>query len=219
MVNGTVEGGSNSGSDWDLVRYTDAGTLINPSVLHFDRATGLGTVLAPPTAPLGIATKNYVDSVAGGGASDPPFPAGTTMLFVQAAAPIGWVQSGSGNHNDRALRVVNTATGGAVGGSYGFSTIFSQTVVGSATPSTTTMAAHDHAVYDPTHAHTYSVVRFPGGGGLISAGPNYGVQDFDATTIAAYSNVAIYSNGSGGAHNHTINMNLAYLDVIVCTKS
>jgi len=60
--NGTVEGGANAGSDFDLLRYADDGTTLLGASLMFNRATGLGSVAADPTAVLGIATKGYVDS-------------------------------------------------------------------------------------------------------------------------------------------------------------
>jgi len=238
MANGDVESGSNSGSNWDLLRYTDAGGVINPPVLHFDRATGMGTVLAPPTAPLGIATKSYVDSVAGGGASDPPFPAGTTMLFVQASAPIGWTKSGSGNHNDRAIRVVNGASGGGVGGVNAFSTVFAQTTTGNHTTTAAESASINVVVsgrtsnyasggsgnitpYTSEAIYTLTVGQLVSGYTvpyIVNASLSAG---FDSASVYWGDNVMNgYTNGSGGgAHNHPVTMNIAYLDVIVCIKN
>jgi hypothetical protein len=62
------ESTGNVGSDFVLSRYADGGALID-AVMTISRATGLGTVKANPTAPLGIATKQYVD---GAVASIPP---------------------------------------------------------------------------------------------------------------------------------------------------
>ena len=56
-----AESGGNVGSDFFLAAYNDAGTAIHTS-LYFSRATGLGTVEGDPTAPLGIATKQYTDN-------------------------------------------------------------------------------------------------------------------------------------------------------------
>jgi hypothetical protein len=56
-----AESGSNAGSNFTLGRYTDAGALIDVP-LAINRATGLSTVTADPTAALGIATKQYVDA-------------------------------------------------------------------------------------------------------------------------------------------------------------
>jgi hypothetical protein len=65
----TGEFGSNGGSDFALHAYDDAGADLW-DVLRATRTTGLLTVRADPTAPLGIATKQYVDSH--GGLADAP---------------------------------------------------------------------------------------------------------------------------------------------------
>ena len=57
-----TETGGNSGSDFSLYRYDDAGNYIGGAVLYIKRATGLAVVAGDPTAPLGIATKQYVDN-------------------------------------------------------------------------------------------------------------------------------------------------------------
>jgi hypothetical protein len=61
----TAESGGNAGSDFVLEAHDDNGSLIG-NALSFKRSTGLGTVIGDPTAALGIATKRYVDSKAGG---------------------------------------------------------------------------------------------------------------------------------------------------------
>ena len=54
-------------------------------------------------------------------------PAGTSMLFVQSAAPVGWTKSIT--HNNKALRVVSGTAGS--GGSVGFTSAFSaQSITG-----------------------------------------------------------------------------------------
>jgi hypothetical protein len=56
-----AESGANAGSSFALSRYSDAGAFIdNP--MFITRSTGLLTVTADPTAPLGVATKQYVDT-------------------------------------------------------------------------------------------------------------------------------------------------------------
>jgi hypothetical protein len=61
LGNATAEGGSDTGSDFELVNYHDDGTLIG-DVLFGTRSTGLLTAKGDPTAALGIATKQYVDN-------------------------------------------------------------------------------------------------------------------------------------------------------------
>jgi hypothetical protein len=64
LGDGTAEGGSNAGSNFVINRHSDAGSIVgNP--LSITRSTGLITVEGDPTAPLGIATKQYVDAKAG----------------------------------------------------------------------------------------------------------------------------------------------------------
>lgn len=63
-------------------------------------------------------------------------PSGTVMLFVQAAAPVGWTKLTT--HDDKALRIVS-GTGGGSGGSVAFTTAFaSKTVAGSINNTTAT---------------------------------------------------------------------------------
>jgi hypothetical protein len=57
----TAEGGASTGSNFYLVGFNDDNT-INRAALFFSRATALGTVFGDPTAPLGIATKQYADT-------------------------------------------------------------------------------------------------------------------------------------------------------------
>jgi hypothetical protein len=62
LGNSVTESGGNAGSDFALSSYDDAGSPIE-NVLSFTRSTGLGTVKGNPTAALGIATKQYVDTI------------------------------------------------------------------------------------------------------------------------------------------------------------
>jgi hypothetical protein len=64
-ANGNTESTGNLGSDFGLYRYADDGTYLN-APLMFYRSTGLGTVAGDPTAALGIATKQYVDTKVAG---------------------------------------------------------------------------------------------------------------------------------------------------------
>jgi hypothetical protein len=60
LGDGTVQ------QDFTLAGYSSA---VWNQALKFARATGLGTVIGDPVAPLGIATKQYVDAHAGGGSN------------------------------------------------------------------------------------------------------------------------------------------------------
>jgi hypothetical protein len=65
---GATESGANAGSDFNITPFNDAGSPLTQA-LTINRASGLATVAGNPTAPLGVATKQYVDT------SAPPFDA------------------------------------------------------------------------------------------------------------------------------------------------
>jgi hypothetical protein len=65
-ANDDPETGSNAGSNFVFANYNDAGALQGACLL-ITRATGLAQVKGDPTAPLGIATKQYVDAKPAGG--------------------------------------------------------------------------------------------------------------------------------------------------------
>jgi hypothetical protein len=59
----TAESGANTGSNFAVAAWNDAGGFIKRAVT-FIRSTGLLTVAGDPTDPLGVATKQYVDGKA-----------------------------------------------------------------------------------------------------------------------------------------------------------
>lgn len=123
------------------------------------------------------------------------FPPGTTLLFWQAAAPIGWTKITT--QNDALLRVVSGVGGPhGGGGSNAFSAVNAQTVVGSTTLSQAQM---------PSHTHTSLAA---GGGSDYAGGSNY---------QSVYGNTG-YAGG-GGSHNHAIAMSILYVDVILASKN
>lgn len=125
------------------------------------------------------------------------FPSGTAMLFQQTAAPTYWTKQVT--HNDKALRVVSGTV--SSGGTNAFSAVMAQTTVGNTTPTTTTMAAH---------AHTSNAV--------INAGVNSDITPGSVAGVGANGGATINSNGTGTAHNHTISMDILYVDLIIATK-
>ena len=77
-----------------------------------------------------------------------PAASGTSILFVQSAAPTGWTKQKS--HNDKILRVVSGT--GSSGGSVAFTAVFaSQTQAGSISSS----------VWGSTASHTLSIAEIP----------------------------------------------------------
>jgi hypothetical protein len=183
--------------------YVDAvATALNPAIAGKvakagDTMTGALTLSANPTGPLHAASKAYVDAaVGGGGPPDTTLPAGTVMVFYQAAAPTGFTKLTS--QNDRALRVVSGA-GGTAAGSYAFSTVMAQSGTGLLTPSVSYMAAHQH-----TYAEAAWQAGYPGG--VVWSGDPGG-------------RIASGALGGNAAHNHSILMSMQYLDVILASKN
>lgn len=129
-----------------------------------------------------------------------PFPAGTAMLFAQAAAPTGWTKSTT--HNDKALRVVSGATGGSPGGSLAFSTVFSRTADDAATLSIAQMPSHNHIQRGRTNS------------GITNEALHYGSGD--NTIVDMYDSTK--SQGSGLSHSHGMDIRVQYVDVIIATK-
>jgi hypothetical protein len=166
-----------------------------------------GTPVAP-TAAAGtnttqVATTAFVSAI---------IPAGTVMLFYQAAAPTGWTQVIT--QNNKALRVVS-GTGAGTGGSVGFTTAFaSQAVAGTVgTSGATTLTT----AQIPSHQHAMSYPSCCSGGfatssaGVSTTGPVGSTQ----------------ATGGGGSHTHTggtftgtaINLAVQYIDVIIASKN
>jgi hypothetical protein len=125
--------------------------------------------------------------------------AGTVMLFYQAAAPTGWTKLTT--QNDKALRVVSGA-GGVSGGTNAFSTVMAQTVVGSDTPNITKLASHNHT----DSGFTDFVFVATGGGGGYGPSTGLGSGPMAAT-------------GGSASHNHTIQMSIQYIDLILASKN
>ena len=138
-------------------RMTDATTSVAGVVQLNDTypPVGTATTIAPT---INVVTQVYNEAVA-------VIPAGTQMLFCQAAAPTGWTQNkNEANVHNKALRVVKSAGGGG-GGSQSFTSAFSKSRsvpllqhahgvdVGNQS------ANHNHGVAigeNGTHAHSYN---------------------------------------------------------------
>lgn len=83
------------------------------------KVTGLGS----GTASTDAVTKGQLDAV-----SASNFPSGTTMLFVQTAAPTGWTKSTT--HNNKALRLVSGTA--SSGGTTAFTSVFTSRTIAQA---------------------------------------------------------------------------------------
>lgn len=122
-------------------------------------------------------------------------PAGTTMLFLQAAAPTGWTQDTS--INDKVLRLVD-GEGAGEGGDWEI----------------TGLTTDDHTLtVDEMPAHTHNIKC----SGTVTAGPYPIVGPMHA------GNYICDPTGGGAAHDHGAVISdavwrPAYVDVIACVK-
>lgn len=153
-------------------------------------------------------------------------PAGTVMIFGQAAAPTGWTRTGA--VNDRMLRVVSTA-GGGTGGSRLLSN-------GVALAHSNAIAVEpDHTHTFPNHVHTLeesvTTTNLSGVGEVMEAlsGEHLALE----ATSGALASRTVYtpntdndggtSTGAAGSHTHALasalaDFIMAYVDVIQCSK-
>lgn len=116
-------------------------------------------------------------------------PSGTRMLFQQSSAPVGWTKVV--DHNDKTLRVVNGAAGS--GGTLNFTSVFVNGHVGD---------------------HTLTIEQIPAHGGHIGTKGTGDIEDAQSNP-----NFPSESRGGGQPHNHTINLDVLYVDVIIARKN
>ncbi len=126
------------------------------------------------------------------------FPATTSMLFYQSAAPAGWTKDTAAALNDHAIRVVTTtawATGSK--GSNAFTAALS---------SSPTAGGHTLTIAEiPSHDH------ISGTNAVDSA-----VGATNHSIVTASGDVKTSATGGGSSHIHDFDIN--YIDVIRATK-
>ena len=143
----------------------------------------------------------------------PPFaPAGTRMLFSQAAAPTGWVQDAA--QDNRMLRVVSGA-GGGVGGTDSPIALSQATAHVHSTPavalSIAQMPSHNHSYEGDQHQITYST-----GGGIAGTNENFPKRTIN---MSFEGGGATHSHGNTGTAGIPISFAMRFQNIIVCTKS
>jgi hypothetical protein len=161
---------------------------------------------------------NANSRVTGGVASRRAFPAGTQLMFVNAAAPVGWVRVST--FDDAILRIVGSAVPGS-GGANGFvATVNGQTGTGTGTTGTGTSGATTIAIATmPSHSHSLTV------GNNCTASTHIAENIGSTTTTDATS---VQATGSGGSHTHTIpglsvpslsvTFGIKYVDALIAKK-
>ena len=113
-----------------------------------------------------------------------PAPSGTSMLFVQSAAPTGWTKQTT--HNDKTLRVVSGTA--SSGGSVAFTTAFaSKTPAGSISSS----------VSGTTASHTLSIAEIPSHNHFIVNNRNVANRSDDDPTTTNFLNRGAQHNREG----------------------
>lgn len=175
-------------------------TLTSPSIFS-PAMTGTPTA---PTAAAGTSNTQIANTAFVASAINNAFPSGTTLIFAQTDAPIGWTKNTA--HNNKALRVVSgtASSGGAVDFTSAFTLLTPSGTVGDTTLTIAQM---------PSHTHSQSTV----GGGIAAPGGK------GATLAAGATSTTTGAQGGGGAHNHTftgttMDLRVKYVDVIIATK-
>jgi len=115
LTDGSPETGGNAGNNFSISRYNDASGALIDNPLVFSRATGLGTVIGPPTIPLGIATKGYVDGlITGLSAVYQPLDADLTSLANAASINVMYYRSAVSTWSPVAIGSGITFAGGTL---------------------------------------------------------------------------------------------------------
>ena len=173
-----AETGGDTGSNFTLRRYPDLGFPAS-NVLEFNRATSLGVVVGDPTAPLGIATKQYVDGKVGGIAEAP------IDGVAYARKDAAWVPEtgGGGGATDWADITSKPATFPPDAHSHDYASITSK-------PATFAPSAHGHAQSEITNLVSDLALKAPLASPAFTGTPtgitktHVGLSNVDNTTDA-----------------------------------
>lgn len=166
-------------------------------------------------------------------------PAGTSSLFQQTAAPLGWTKGTA--HNDKTFRVVSGAV--SSGGSLAFSTVFGKTATdghiltqselpsynlnlgGLSWSGSVTINANATGISAnvPSNAGPVNSAAGVVTGSNQAAGGNIAVNVSDpqhthSGSVSGSVGGTLSSGGSGGSHTHPIDIRVQYVDVIIATK-
>jgi len=144
-------------------------------------------------------------------------PAGTRMLFNQAAPPAGWTQEVGAAFNDTSVRTV-TSAGGATAGSvlwssWNFSGTFN---VNSFALSVAQLPAHSHTVTDPGHRHGTGYFN------NASGNPGTGIPAYSGgdQTTSVTTGITLQNTGSGAFITPTYQTpQVKFSDYIIGIKS
>jgi hypothetical protein len=145
-------------------------------------------------------------------------PSGTVMLFAQTNAPNGWTKLTT--HNDKALRVVSGAA--SSGGATTFSSAFNTSFTSDGTALTENqIPTHRHGMFDQYDLYEqYDVDQYPQYTVAWESGSGGDTEYSLNTNLTQNADYGI-SGATGGsqAHTHTMNFDVAYVDVILASKN
>jgi len=141
-------------------------------------------------------------------------PAGSVVLFYQAAAPTGWTQVTSLNDYD--LRLVS-GTGGGTGGTTAYSTVFAnQTVSTTVSVSGTTGSTTLSTSQMPSHSHSGGFTSMA----IAQIGYYYGMGNSSNTGATGGGGSHDHSfSGSGSGTSSAVTLNVRYANIIICSKN
>ena len=127
------------------------------------------------------------------------FAVGTTMLFHQDAAPIGWTKDTASTLDNSALRIVaSTSWASGKQGATAFNSVFgSSKTTGAKTLAEANIPSHTHAVAGNTTAST---------------GSGAGSDREDGSGVVSG------ATGGGGSHDHTLSLDLNFINMIIASK-
>lgn len=161
-------------------------------------------------------TVNAQGHVTGGNnANYDNFPSGTRLLFYQANAPTGWTKvTGIGN---RAVKIVDDATGGTLAGSVNFSDVFKSLNTNSVATSGTVGETKLSVAQLASHTHKLKIHGGSNGTALSTyAADYYKWEDWYCESTG--SDQTHTHSFSGSSHSHFVNLSVKYINVIVCRK-
>lgn len=144
-------------------------------------------------------------AITSGGATLTAFPAGTRLVFFQAAAPTAWSQVVT--YTDYGIRIVSGA-GGGTSGTKAYSAVFSASI--------TNLAQHNHATTEVNHTHTYLTYTSQGVAGYGGGFPSPILSTGQTLSTGGTSTGLTINNSGTGA---TTAFDVHTLDMIICSKN
>lgn len=151
---------------------------------------------------------------------------GSTMVFVQPAAPTGWVQNTT--YNDYTLRVVSGTA--STGGTANFSSVFTSITPGGTTETAVLGGVTDATTLStatlPSHTHTYTSQ------GVYQTGSSVAPLVNRSPFSQSYNSSDMISPAAGQSHEHPagnpvsttffgspVNMTVKYVDCILAVRT